>query len=500
MSTRNLTLADVIEALADVRPEGLEQPITASVIDSRDARPGALFFAFTGEHVDGHDYVADAFSRGAVAAIVEHDVSVEAQTLDVTDPAAVQVAVRNASRQITMPLVLKTESTLAALWEIATFWRRQHDVRVVGITGSVGKTTTKELTAAVLARRYATLKSEGSYNNEIGLPLTLLHLTGQHECAVLEMGMYNVGEISDLVRIARPHVGVVTIVRPVHLERAGTFECIVQAKTELVEGLPSAPEGVAILNYDDDNVRKMAQATQARVFYYGLSPDADLWADQIEGLGLQGIRFRLHYRSRREEMNRPAPIIGGDMETLYVRFPLLGRHSVHTALRAAAVGLVEGLTWQEIIEGLRGVEPSSQLRLVAVPGPEGAIILDDTYNASPSSTLAALNLLDEMEGRKIAVLGDMLELGPYEQTGHQKVGMRALEVADVLVTIGSLGKIIGTTALRWGMPADQVHLLEHNEEVVALLKQTVTRNDVILVKGSRALAMEEIVNALSIED
>jgi UDP-N-acetylmuramoyl-tripeptide--D-alanyl-D-alanine ligase len=214
-----------------------------------------------------------------------------------------------------------------------------------------------------------------------------------HERAVLEMGMYDVGEIADLARMGQPHVGVVTIVRPVHLERAGTFERIVSAKRELVEALPPAPEGTAILNYDDENVRNMADATRARVFYYGLSPQASLWADQIDGLGLDGIRFRVHH--------------GG--ETLYVRVPLLGRHSVHTALRATAVGLVEGLTWQEIIEGLRGVEPSDQLRLVAVTGPDGATILDDTYNASPASTIAALNLLDELEGRRIAVLGDMLE-------------------------------------------------------------------------------------------
>jgi UDP-N-acetylmuramoyl-tripeptide--D-alanyl-D-alanine ligase len=270
----------------------------------------------------------------------------------------------------------------------------------------------------------------------------------------------------------------VTIIGPVHLERAGTIERIVKAKTELIEALPPAPEGVAVLNYDDERVRGMAQATQARVFYYGLSPEADLWADRIEGLGLEGIRFQLHY---------------GD-ETLHVKIPLLGRHSVHTALRAAAVGLIEGLTWQEIIEGLRG--PSAQLRLVAVPGPKGAIILDDTYNASPASTIAALNLLDELDGRKIAVLGDMLELGDYEREGHEKVGMRALEVADVLITVGPRGRIIGEAAIRWGMPAESVYIVGESAEVVPLLEQMVTGDDVVLVKGSRAVRMEEIVNVL----
>jgi len=475
MSVRVLTLADVVEGLMGRRPKGLlqpPQPITMTVMDSRRVEPGALFVALKGEHADGHDYVADAFSRGAVAAIVERDVEVEGLTVDVTD------VIGTLPITWSLPMVIKTADSLQALHRVAAFWRRQHEPRVVGITGSVGKTTTKELAAAVLARRYVTLKSEASYNNEIGLPLTLMHLTDEHERVVLEMGMYDVGEIADLARIAQPHIGVVTIIGPVHLERAGTIERIVRAKTELVEALPPAPEGVAILNYDDEHVRGMAQATSARVFYYGISPEADLWADHIEGLGLDGIRFQLHY---------------GD-ETLHVKIPLLGRHSVHTALRAAAVGLVEGLTWQEIIEGLRG--PSAQLRLVAVPGPGGAIILDDTYNASPASTNAALNLLDELDGRKIAVLGDMLELGDYEREGHEKVGMRALEVADVLITVGSRGRIIGETALRWGMPADRVHIVEESAEVVALLEGVLVGNEVILVKGSRAMKMEEIVNTL----
>ena len=347
MSAGMLTLADVVEGLKGARPQGLSQTVSMTVIDSRQVKPGALFVALKGERADGHDYVADAFSRGAVAAIVERDVTPSASTLDLTD------AVPALPATWTLPLVLKVSDSLQAIQRVAAFWRRQHSVRVVGITGSVGKTTTKELAAAVLARRYVTLKSEASYNNEIGLPLTLAHLTDEHERVVLEMGMYDVGEISDLARIAQPQVGVVTIIGPVHLERAGTIERIVEAKTELVEALPPAPEGVAILNYDDERVRGMAQSTQARVFYYGLSPQADLWADRIEGLGLDGIRFRLHYRG----------------ETLHVKIPLLGRHSVHTALRAAAVGLVESLTWQEVIEGLRG--PSAQLRLVAVPGPGG---------------------------------------------------------------------------------------------------------------------------------
>lgn len=465
-----LTLADVVQGLTGDRPLELERRTARVSIDSREIGEGDVFIALKGENGDGHDYVQHAFEQGAAMTVVERPVEGSVVDLTKEEPELPEIW--------EVPVILQVEKTLDALQRLASYWRRRHSPRVIGITGSVGKTTTKELTADILSRRYQVLKSQQSYNNEIGLPLTLLEMTEKHERLVLEMGMYDVGEIAELAEIAQPHVGVVTIIRPVHLERAGTMERIVQAKTELVEALPPGPEGVAILNYDDERVRGMAQSTRARVFYYGLSPEADLWADHIEGLGLEGIRFQLHNE-------------GG---TLHVKIPLLGRHSVHTALRAAAVGRVEGLTWQEVFEGLRG--PSAQLRLVAVPGPEGATILDDTYNASPSSTIAALNLLDELDGRKIAVLGDMLELGDYEQEGHDKVGRRALEVADVLITVGPLGRIIGKTALRWGMPSDRVYMVDENAEVVAILEQMVTGDDVILVKGSRGMKMEEIVTAL----
>ena len=473
MSEGAPTLADVIEGLTGVRPDGLEQHlISKTVMDSRKVGPGALFVALKGEREDGHDYVGDALARGAAAAIIEREVEVGPQVVRMADaqPAAIDVSC--------LPLLLKTDNSLEALQRLAAFWRRQHNVRVIGITGSVGKTTTKELTASVLSRRYVTLRSEASYNNETGLPLTLLRLTGQHERAVLEMGMYDVGEIANLARIAQPHVGVVTIVGPVHLERAKTLERITAAKRELIEALPPAPVGTAILNYDDERVRAMAQATEARVFYYGITPQANLWADEIEGLGLDGVRFRLHYRG----------------EVLHVKVPLLGRHSVHTALRATAVGLIEGMHWQEIVEGLRSL--SAQVRLVAVPGPTGSTILDDTYNASPASTMAALKLLEELEGRRIVVLGDMLELGEYEQEGHERVGFRVIEVADVLITVGHRGQIIGQTAVRWGMPQSDVHTLGNNADAIALLERIVDGDDVILVKGSREMRMEEIVDAL----
>jgi UDP-N-acetylmuramoyl-tripeptide--D-alanyl-D-alanine ligase len=361
---------------------------------------------------------------------------------------------------------------------IARYWRRQVNLRVVGITGSVGKSTTKEVVAEVLSHRFKTLKSPGNLNNEIGLPLTVLQMTEEHERVVLEMGFYVPGEIAFLCEIALPHVGVVTNIGTVHAERAGTVGEIARGKSELIEALPPSPEGVAILNFDDPLVREMATRTSARIFYYGLNPKADLWADGVEGLGLEGIRFRMHY--------------GG--EVLHLRVPLIGRHSVHTALRAAAVGLVEGLNWQDIVGGLQSKQV--QLRLVAVRGNNGALILDDTYNASPESTLAALNLLDEMDGRKVAVLGDMLELGQYEEQGHQMVGARAAEIVDELITVGERGKLIAFAAEKAGLAGGSIEIFERNQEAIEFLHRTLNPMDVVLVKGSRGMQMEVIVSAL----
>jgi UDP-N-acetylmuramoyl-tripeptide--D-alanyl-D-alanine ligase len=480
MTADGLTLEDLVAALAVAEgqlPADLLRrvKIDGAVIDSRLASPGCLFIALRGEQKDGHDFIAEAVDKGAVAIIAEREPTARCSTLAAGD------------WRPGLPLCIVVPSSLAGLQRAAAYWRRQHDVRVVGITGSVGKTTSKEVIAAVLGQRYWTLKNEGNYNNEIGLPVTLLNVTGRHERVVLEMGMYDVGEIAQLAEIALPQVGVVTNVGPSHLERLGTMERIAQAKAELPQALPSVDEGgVAVLNADDPWVMAMAEQTQARVFTYGLRPEADLWADDIQGEGLEGIHFRFHYGS----------------ETLYARVPMLGRHSVHTALRAAAVGLLEGLGWEEIMAGLR--DQTAQLRLVAVPGPAGSTLLDDTYNSSPASCIAALNLLDELgelegRGRKIAVLGDMYELGTHEEEGHKLVGRRARDVVDVLVAVGHLGRTIGEEALKTGMPEESVYLVETNAQAVDLLRDLIAPSpvgDKILIKGSRGMEMEEIVAAL----
>ena len=468
-----LTLGHVLAAFTGYEPAGEELPLGPVVIDSRQAGKDSLFVAFAGENVDGHDFVEDAFRRGAAAALVERPMAGLYQTIDLSQWPGEEMPAA--------PICLLVENTLTALQQLAAYWRQRHTLTVIGITGSVGKSSTKELAATVLSQRYRTLKSEGNYNNEIGLPLTLLQLQPEHECAVLEMGMYAQGEIAELCRLAAPQIGVVTNVGPAHLQRLGSLEAIVAAKQELVEALPAS--GVAILNRDDPLVMGMAAHTAARVLTYGVGNDtpvqADFWADKIVSMGLDGIRFRLHHEDVR----------------LHLHIPLLGRHSVHTALRAAAVGVACGLRWNEIVAGLQ--DRRAQLRLVVVDGPGGSLLIDDTYNSSPESAIAALNLLADLNGRRIAVMGDMLELGAATEQAHRLVGRRAMDVADILITVGTLGRLMGEEALAQGMSAARLHMVPDAAAAAALLEEIIEPDDVTLVKGSRGVRLDQLVTALS---
>lgn len=467
------TIGVVLEALTGRRFPSASFILNEAAIDSRQVIPGSLFFAIPGERTDGHNYVGEAFQQGATVAVIQKDITGDYPILDFRRGADTNLEDLPAA-----PFCLRVEDSVQTLQTIAAFWRSRLDLRVIGITGSVGKSTTKEMVAEVLNERFVTLKNAGNLNNEIGLPLTLLRLSKGHQRAVLEMGFFVPGEIALLCRMAQPQVGVITNIGMVHAERAGSLDIIARGKSELIQALPPAPDGTAILNYDDPLVRPMAGLTRADVVYYGLNPDADLWADQIESVGLEGIRFRIHYKK----------------DTLHIRAPLIGRHSVHTVLRAAAVGLVEKIPWAEIIAGLQTSQ--TQLRMAAVHTENGAMLLDDTYNASPESTLAALNLLGELTGRKIAVLGDMLELGQYEVHGHQLVGIRAAQTVDMLVTIGELGGIMASAAREAGLPSNKILTFSEVQEVIGYLRENLKEGDVALVKGSHGLRLDRIISAL----
>jgi UDP-N-acetylmuramoyl-tripeptide--D-alanyl-D-alanine ligase len=448
-----LAVDSVVQGTAELLVAGqgpADRSFSRAVIDSRRVERGDLFIALHGERRDGHDFIGEALERGAAGLVVE-------RPLDAPQDVA----------------VFQVSDALSALQRLAAYWRARHDIRVVGVTGSVGKTTCKELIAAVLGARYRVLKSPENLNTEIGLPLTLLYLAEEHERAVLEMAMYGPREINLLCRIAAPQTGVVTNVGPVHLERLGSMGAIAAAKAELVEALPV--DGLAVLNGDDPQVAAMATRTKARTLLYGQSAQCEVRADDLRGRGLEGISFRLSYEG----------------ESVAVETPLPGRHHVYPALAAAAVGLSEGMTLAEIAAALRQARPDLRLRVRRATS--GATVLDDSYNASPQSMLAALDLLAELPGRRIAVLGEMRELGAAEEEGHRQVGERAAACAGLVLVVGERARPLYEAALAAGTEA---RFFNAPEDALPVLRDELKSGDHVLVKASRAVALETVVDAL----
>ena len=466
-----LIVRDIIDGLeGELRGELLaDRRIAAIERDSRNIHDGDLFIAIRGEAQDGHRFVEQARGNGAVGAIVARD---WADSDDAPHG---------------FPLIV-VDDTIRALQRLAKWWRlrRGDSLTVIGITGSVGKTSTKEVVAAVLGGRLRTYRSPGNLNNEIGLPLSLLDVGPDIDVAVLEMGgAYAHGELTLLCDIARPRIGIVTNVYPVHLERMGTIEAIAETKSELVAALPE--DGIAILNGDDPRVRAMAEKAAARVMTFGLGEDNDVRADSVISDGLQGTRFRL--------------FIGGD--EFRIRVPLIGGHAVQLALAGFAAGHGLGLHISDMLPGFDTQDV--QVRLLIMRGPNGSQIIDDTYNASPPSVLSALGLLEELHApRSIAVLGDMRELGELEEEEHRIVGRRAGTVADVVVTFGEAARLIAEeardlTRADTGRAGTEVHSFAESEraDLIAWLQQELREGDAVLIKGSRGLKMEEIVAAIT---
>jgi len=437
------------------------RPIRGAVVDSRLVEPGQLFIALPGERTDGHAFLAEATRAGAAALVVSRDVEEIRSLRDVT--------------------VIRVADGLAALHAIAAIWRTRFQPLVVGVTGSIAKTSTKEAIAAVLATRFVTLKNEGNQNNEIGLPLTVLRMGPEHEAAVLEMGMYVGGEIADLARIGRPRIGVVTAVQPVHLSRIGTIEAIEKAKGELVEALPPAVDGgVAVLNADDGRVRRMVSRTTARIVTYGFDPGADVAAEGVESAGGEGMRFELATPNGRRS----------------VGIPTLGRMAVHNALAAAAVGEAAGLSLDEVATGLEtGWAAPHRAQLVRAGG---LTIVDDSYNASPASVIAALELLAGLPGRRIAVLGEMLELGDAHQEGHRAVGEAAAAVVDDLIVVGNGASGIAEGARTAGLGAGHIVQAPDRRAALDAVLAVHQPGDVVLVKASRGVELDKLVDDLAL--
>ncbi len=458
-----LSVEDVRAALGDEllaeRP-GAMAGFVRVTNDSRVARAGELFVALRTpdprtppEAVrDGHDFLADALSKGVAGLVVSREVAA---------PEGVAV--------------FRVRDTKHAIGELARFWRRHFYVaKSVVITGNVGKTTTKELIAAVLSTKYEVLKSTANFNDEIGLSMTLFGLEERHQRIVLEAGMFELGEIRRLCEIAQPEIGVVLNVGPTHLERLGSMEAIAAAKAEAVQGLPW--RATAVLNADDPYVAAMETKTKARVLRFGLAPGADVRATDVRPRGLSGVDFTLTCGARAVAVHSGLP----------------GAALVSNALAAAAVAIADGLSVEEAGRALSSA--AVPLRLAAKLAPGGATILDDAYNAGPASMLAALGVLGETAGRRLALLGDMLELGSAEAEGHRSVGECAAAVVDALYTIGPRGEQIAAAARAAGARA--VRHFESRTEAAAELRRVLGPGDVLLVKASHGLALGAVVAEL----
>ncbi|MFS8627963.1 MAG: UDP-N-acetylmuramoyl-tripeptide--D-alanyl-D-alanine ligase [Limnochordales bacterium] len=452
--------ADAGGRLLRGRPDAV---VTGVATDSRTAQHGRLFVALRGQRFDGHAFVRQAFANGAVAALIRDGADLAREL----PPGAGLITV---------------DDTLAGLQRLAAAQRSRLRACVIGVTGSVGKTTTKDMIAAIAATRGRVVATRGNFNNEIGLPLTVLDADRDTDTLVVEMGMRAPGEIRALARLARPHVGVVTCVSAVHLERLGSLENIARAKQELVEELPA--DGAAVLNGDDPLVRGMAARAPGAVLFFGFGVDNDVRATDVELLGEQGSRFVIHAAGRRTRVELPIP----------------GRHHVSNALAAAAAALACGWDLDDVAAGLRAVcTHRSAMRTELVTTPSGVRVINDAYNASPVSMTAALELLTTLPGRrKVAVLGDMLELGPLTEQAHVQLGEDAARRGvDLLITVGGQAATVAEAARRAGMPAEAVVVCRDAEEAAAAALRHVRPGDVVLVKASRGLQLERVVERLT---
>ena len=452
-----VTLAEFVRGTQGALVGGrLDTVVTGVSIDSRTCRPGDAFFAIRGTHQDGHAFVGHARMRGAVCAVTTR-----------IPPGL--------GAEVDFPVVL-VDDTTTALQRLGAAHRRRFDIPVVGITGSNGKTTTKELAATVLSARRRVLKPAGSYNNQWGVPLTLLAIEPEHEAAVLELGMNAFGEIAALAQLCQPTIGVVTTIGAAHLEGVGSLEGVQKAKGELVEAIP--PDGVVVLNADDPLVLGLAARSKAPLMTYGQADRADVRLGDV-ALVEGGLAFRL----------------SAGAATADVRLPLAGRHNAWHAAAAAAVGLTLGVPLDEAAAALALVVPVKGRLVWREAG--GVRILDDTYNANPVSVRAALDALREAPGggRRWVIFGDMLELGPLTETAHREVGawIAALPVAG-LAAVGSAIRLTAETARMGGCP--DVATFASPEGAAAHVLERVARGDRVLVKGSRGMRMERAVEAL----
>ncbi|MDR2586766.1 MAG: UDP-N-acetylmuramoyl-tripeptide--D-alanyl-D-alanine ligase [Coriobacteriales bacterium] len=469
-----LTIAQIIEfsrALTVVPARDQQQVIQRLTWDSRNVQPDMLFVALPGERVDGNEFIVEAFERGAAVVIASRQVT-EAE--------------RRVAQQYRAALLYATDAQLA-LWRLASAWRESLDAKVIGITGSSGKTSTRALVSAVLERAFLTVSSIGNRNNEIGLPATVLSASSSTEMLVVEMAMRGLGQIEELAAIARPHIGVVTKIGPVHLELLGSKDNVARAKAEMISALPDG-SGIAILNGDDPytpRIRELARTfeREIRVLLFGLGAHNDIRAAALDFDEEGQPSFDLWLR---------------DGQPRRVHLKLRGEHSVYNALAAAATAVSLGVESRHIVAALEQAQPAP-MRQVFSELEDGSLLIDDSYNANPDSMRAALEMLGRLPNDRphIAVLGDMGELGVEAVDLHERIGRTAfLNNTDVLVTVGALARSYAQGALESGMGAERVIICADSEEALAALALLRADKPIMLVKGSRFMELDRLVALL----
>jgi UDP-N-acetylmuramoyl-tripeptide--D-alanyl-D-alanine ligase len=434
---------------------------TGYSIDSRTIRPGEIFFAVRGERMDGHDFIDQAIEKGAIATVVSKEKLIETSE-----------RVGTAAQAVLIPV----EDTLLALQLLAQAVCRLWERPLIAVTGSAGKTTTKEAIAHVLSTKFRVHKSEGNFNNQFGLPLMLLKLEPEHDCAVVELGMSHLGEITALAQIAQPDIGVVTNVAPVHLEFFKDISEIARAKYELIESLPA--DGTAILNADDEYVSQFGRDFKGKVISYGFASTATVRAENVESRGEQGSAFDVHAGDRRERAT----------------LSLVGSHNIHNSLAAIAVALQHGISLAEAVASLATMKPADRRGQVVRIG--NITVVNDCYNSNPKALTAMVDTLADMPAkRRIVVAGEMLELGPQGEAMHRESGEHMAEKGiDLLVGVRGLAAEMVNAAKQKGMRAE---FLASADEAGEWLARETREGDVVLLKASRGVKLEKALEKLS---
>jgi len=455
-----LLIEDLAKACdGKILQKGIQKQASGISIDSRTIEENMIFVALRGENFDGHDFISKAYEKKISGIIVETGKNINFDQM----------------KEIYIIEALNTEEALKA---ISRYYKGLFPIPFIGVTGSVGKTTTKDMIGSVLAYKKKVLKNIGNFNNQIGLPLTLLELDKKHELAVLEMGMSSFGEIEELVKIVNPKVGVITNIGMSHIEHLGSKDNILKAKMEIASQM--GPDNFLLLNGDDEYLSKLkGQKSEYKKIFFGLNSDNDIVAKNVTNLGEEGFTFDV--------------IFDGYVQSYNIKYP--GIHNVYNALAAIWIGLHFNMTHEEIQEAFNTFKPS-KMRMEVIKLKELKII-NDAYNASPDSMKAALGVLNNITtGRRIAILGNMFEMGSFSEEGHRTVGdYFAKTEVEVLITVGDMAKWIAEEVLQKNNKK-KIYILKNNEEAISTLQEILEPLDTVLVKGSRGMKMEEIVKYL----